>query len=91
MKFQVNVISPDKILYQGEADEIHVPGEEGGMSILANHAPVLASLKKGDILLVDGSHKTGFPVQAGFIEVSKKEQPKPGQATRFANILIRQP
>ena len=71
MKFQVNVISPDKILHQGEADEIHVPGEEGGMSILANHAPLLASLKKGDILLVDGSNMTEFPIPGGFIEVSK--------------------
>ena len=90
MKFLVNIISAQEKLYGGEAEELKVPGEEGSMVILARHAPLLASLRRGSITVKNGSDKKEFDIDAGFIEVSKKEEASERKHSLFVNVLVRQ-
>ena len=48
----VQIITPDKSLFQGQADLITVPGTSGSIGILNHHAPLVSSLKKGEIKIV---------------------------------------
>ena len=48
----VQIITPDKSLYDGQADLITVPGTSGSIGILNHHAPLVSSLKKGEIKIV---------------------------------------
>jgi len=67
-ELSVSVIMTDKKIFEGKVQEIVVPGQEGGMEIFPNHAPLLAALKKGKIV-VKGESEEEFEIESGFIEV----------------------
>jgi F-type H+-transporting ATPase subunit epsilon len=71
MKFRVRIISVEKELYSGEAQELKLPAAEGGMSVLANHAPTLSPLKKGTVLLITDSREKKFEIEAGFADINE--------------------
>ena len=70
----LEIISPDKKLYEGEADLIQVPGSKGSFQILKNHAPIISTLEKGKIRIVapDGN-KTTFEIDGGVIEAKNNK------------------
>jgi F-type H+-transporting ATPase subunit epsilon len=69
--FHFELVSPDKLLFNGQAEEVLVPGSEGDFVVLRDHAPVMASLRPGivDIGEVQGKHTRLF-VRGGFADVS---------------------
>ena len=73
--FNLSIIAPDKVLAEKKCVSLIVPSELGYMGILANHAPLVANLAKGKIILKDDSGKTQefFSVGKGFIEVLNNE------------------
>ena len=66
------LVSPEKLVFSGEVDQVDLPGVEGDFGVLAGHAPYIATLKPG-VLTV---HKAGGPekiiVLGGLAEVSEK-------------------
>jgi len=73
--FNLSIVSPDKVLAEKKCVSLVVPSELGYMGILANHAPLVANLAKGKIVLKDGSGNTEEFTAAGkgFIEVLNNE------------------
>lgn len=70
----LEIITPDKKLFEGEAKALTVPGSEGSLGVLNNHAPMIASLKKGKVkVTTDKSDVTFFEVNGGVIEVLKNK------------------
>ena len=69
----VQIITPDKSLYQGQADLITVPGTSGSIGILNHHAPLVSSLKKGKIKIVLNEKEEFFKIEGGVIEVSQNK------------------
>jgi|TARA_B100001248_G_scaffold13519_1_gene8899 F-type H+-transporting ATPase subunit epsilon len=69
----VQIITPDKSLYQGQADLITVPGTSGSIGILNHHAPLVSSLKKGEIKIVLNEKEEFFKIEGGVIEVSQNK------------------
>ncbi|MAJ06339.1 MAG: ATP synthase F1 subunit epsilon [Crocinitomicaceae bacterium] len=69
----VQIITPDKSLYQGQADLITVPGSSGSIGILNHHAPLVSSLKKGEIKIVLNEKEEFFKIEGGVIEVSQNK------------------
>lgn len=67
--FQFNLVSPEKLLFSGEVDQVDVPGSEGDFGVLEGHAPFVTTLRPG-ILVV---HREGgvlrVVVNGGFAEV----------------------
>ncbi|MBN1132480.1 MAG: ATP synthase F1 subunit epsilon [Bacteroidales bacterium] len=66
---QLEIISPDKKLYSGEIDLLRVPGSKGPFTILKNHAPIISTLDKGIIKIVDTKgEEIHFEIDGGVIE-----------------------
>jgi F-type H+-transporting ATPase subunit epsilon len=65
----VEIITPDKQLYQGEATALVVPGSDGLLGILDNHAPLISSLKKGVVKVTTTLGEQSFDVNGGVVEV----------------------
>jgi len=68
--FHFELVSPDKLMFSGEAESVLVPGSEGDFVVLKDHAPVMAALKPGVIAIEDaaGKHNRIF-VRGGFADV----------------------
>ncbi|WP_066713248.1 ATP synthase F1 subunit epsilon [Clostridium sp. Marseille-P299] len=67
--FQVQVISPDRIFYEGDVDMIEVRTSEGDMGIYKNHIPLTAILVPGILKLKKDSEQKEAALHDGFIEI----------------------
>lgn len=66
----LEIITPDKKLFSGEVKSLKLPGTEGSFGILNRHAPVIASLKKGTVKVVDANNQThNFEIKGGVVEM----------------------
>jgi F-type H+-transporting ATPase subunit epsilon len=65
--FSFELVSPERVLFSGEATTVVVPGAEGEMTVLADHAPVMTALRAG-IVTVDGGKR--LFVRGGFADVT---------------------
>lgn len=66
---EVSVLSPDRVLYTGDAHSVTAPGTIGSFSILESHAPLVTTLEPGLIKINSGDGEKHFVVQDGFLEV----------------------
>lgn len=69
----VVVMSPEKTLYSDIANSVVVPGTKGAFEILENHAPIISSLQKGIVQIINNGNLTEISVESGFVEVSHNE------------------
>jgi F-type H+-transporting ATPase subunit epsilon len=67
--FHFELVSPDKISFSGEVDQVDVPGAEGDFGVLAGHAPLIALLRPGLMTVYSGGEQTKLVVLGGFAEV----------------------
>ena len=65
---KVSVISPESVLFEGEADSVIAPAYDGEVGILTGHAPLMALLGEGQLRLGSGSGRA-FKVSGGFMQV----------------------
>jgi F-type H+-transporting ATPase subunit epsilon len=71
MKLQI--LTPDKIVYDGEVEALLVPGAAGPFEILKDHAPILSSLVPGELRIKKDRKETFFSVSGGFLEFHKNQ------------------
>ena len=70
--FHFELVSPDKLLFNGEAEDVLVPGTEGDFVVMRDHAPVMTSLRPGIVDIGEGQGKhTRLFVRGGFADASK--------------------
>ena len=70
----LEIITPDKKLYSGEVKSVKLPGSAGSFGVLKNHAPLISSLKKGTVKVVDEQKQSlSFPIKGGVVEVLKNK------------------
>lgn len=66
----VEIITPDKTLYEGSAKLVQLPGSDGSFELLDRHVPIISTLKKGKIKLVNENGQEEFiEVAGGVIEL----------------------
>ncbi len=71
---KLEIITPDKKLYDGDVKYASFPGTEGSFGILDNHAPMIATLKSGRVELTDNDNsKHEFTVKGGVVEVLRNK------------------
>jgi F-type H+-transporting ATPase subunit epsilon len=66
---QIAVVTGEREIYRGEAEEVIVPGVEGELGILPHHAALLTALKPGEMRIKLGSAQDDLFVSGGFLEV----------------------
>jgi F-type H+-transporting ATPase subunit epsilon len=69
MTIRCEIVSQDRMVFQGDADIVVLPGVEGEMGILPHHAPLLTTLKFGVIKVRSGKSEQVFSVAGGVAEV----------------------
>ena len=72
--FSLSILTPEKTVFEGPVEYVEVPGAEGYLGVLANHAPLVTSLATGTITLRHASGTTElWSVSGGFFEVSSNQ------------------
>lgn len=71
--FHFALISPEKLIYNGEIEAAIVPGAEGYMTILAHHTPMIAQLKPGFVDVRVGQEEHRFFIFGGILHISLQE------------------
>ena len=70
--FHFDLVSPEKLAFSGEVDQVDVPGAEGDFGVLAGHAPVVAAIRPGILTVTTGGTHRKIIVLGGLAEVSDK-------------------
>ncbi|MFC2103840.1 ATP synthase F1 subunit epsilon [Bacteroidota bacterium] len=65
----LEIITPDKKVFSGNINAVQVPGSKGSFAVLEYHAPIISTLEKGKVKVVEGSAETFFKISGGIIEV----------------------
>ncbi len=66
---QLDILSPEKKVFSGDAISVQFPGTTGSFQVLNNHAAMIASLSKGIIKVKTGKDTQSFQIDGGFVEV----------------------
>ena len=70
LDFDLKVVTPDGVAFQGKTISVVAPGTLGYLGILKNHAPLVTSLEKGNLTYKDESGLPHtFKIEGGFLEV----------------------
>ena len=65
----LEIITPDKKVFAGEANAVTLPGSEGQFQVLNRHAPLVSTLGKGDVVVEAGGVKQSYLIDGGVVEV----------------------
>jgi len=70
-KINLQIITPEKIAYKDKADQITLPTGDGEITIMANHIPLISTMKHGELIIKNNGKEIPMAVCNGFIEVRK--------------------
>ena len=70
--FHFDLVSPEKLAFSGEVDQVDIPGVEGDFGVLAGHAPVVATIRPGILTVTSAGTPQKIIVLGGLAEVSDK-------------------
>jgi len=68
--FHFELVSPEKLVFSGEVEQVDVPGAEGDFGVLAGHAPFVTTLRPGILTVHGPGGAQKIVVLGGFAEVS---------------------
>ena len=67
---QLEIVTPRRVVFKGEVTSLTAPGVVGGFQVLFNHAPLLSSLKIGEVKIKEASGtEFHYAISGGFVEV----------------------
>jgi F-type H+-transporting ATPase subunit epsilon len=67
---KIEIITPDKKVFEGDIKSVRVPGKKGSFQVLKDHAPIVSTLENGTVYIVDqAGTETRFEINGGVIEV----------------------
>jgi F-type H+-transporting ATPase subunit epsilon len=70
--FHFDLVSPEKLMFSGQVDQVDIPGSEGDFGVLAGHAPVVATIRPGIMTVFSAGKQEKIVVLGGLAEVSAK-------------------
>ncbi len=69
-KVKFDLVSPERLLASVEATEVQIPGVEGDMTAMADHAPLITTLRPGIVRVIGGDGAGEYIVTGGFAEIN---------------------
>jgi len=73
LMLSLKIVSPEKRVFEGEVENLRVPGTLGSFEILIDHAPIVSSLEPGKVEYTTKDGKQSLMIDGGFVEVRKNE------------------
>lgn len=69
-KLAFALVSPERELFQGEVDQVVVPGADGEFGVLPKHAPLMSTIRPGALRILSDGVETRIFVNGGFADVT---------------------
>jgi len=69
----LEILTPDKKVFEGEVNSVTVPGTMGSFEILNNHAPIISTLDDGKLTVRGGGKEETFLIKGGVVEVNNNK------------------
>lgn len=69
MPLTVEIITPEKVAFRGEADACYLPTTEGEIGILPGHLPLLAEIEPGEVRVEKGGSREFLAIDKGHVQV----------------------
>ena len=70
----LEIITPENKLFEGEVTSVKFPGTDGEFGVLNNHAPIISTLTKGSIVVIDNNNESkNFEINGGVIEMQNNK------------------
>jgi F-type H+-transporting ATPase subunit epsilon len=67
---KIEIITPDKKVFEGDIKSVRVPGKKGSFQVLKDHAPIVSTLENGPVIMVDmDGNESVYDINGGVIEV----------------------
>ena len=67
---KIEIVTPDKKIFEGEIISVRVPGKKGSFQVLKDHAPIVSTLDSGTVRMVDqDNNEVTYEISGGVIEV----------------------
>ncbi len=67
---KIEIITPDRKVFEGDVKSVRVPGKKGSFQVLKDHAPIISTLENGPVIMVDQTDKEIlYEIAGGVIEV----------------------
>lgn len=70
--FHFNLVSPERIAFSGEVEQVDIPGGEGDLGVMAGHAPLVTTIRPGVMTITAGGKHEKVIVLGGLAEISDK-------------------
>lgn len=70
MSFQLDIVTPEKTIFSSTVEDVYLPGSEGEMGVLDNHAALVSPLSPGELRYKKDGKIEELAVGEGFVEVS---------------------
>ncbi|WP_138495802.1 F0F1 ATP synthase subunit epsilon [Paenibacillus pinistramenti] len=71
--FLLEIVTPERVVFSQQVDNVIVRGTEGEFGVMAGHVPLVTPLQVAPIIVKTGSNRTSIAVHGGFIEVQKEK------------------
>ncbi|GAA4015899.1 hypothetical protein GCM10022408_31640 [Hymenobacter fastidiosus] len=65
----LEIITPDRKVFEGEVSSAQFPGADGLFEVLNNHAPLISALKAGNVTVSSAAGREAFRIEGGVVEV----------------------
>lgn len=72
-KLHLEIVTPEKLLYEADIDMVVVPGSEGELGLLPHHIPIFTKIKPGEIKIKNEGKVEYLAVTGGFLDFSNKK------------------
>ncbi len=72
-KFNAQILTPNGSLFEGEVSGVKLPGTQGSFEVKANHAAIVSTLEKGNVLVRKSDGDQTFSISGGFVEVNNNK------------------
>jgi F-type H+-transporting ATPase subunit epsilon len=69
----LEILTPDKKVFEGEVTAVTVPGTMGSFQILRDHAPIISTLEDGPVIIKNKTDEQIFNIKGGVVEVLKNK------------------
>ena len=90
-KLQLSIVTPERLVLNEEVDQVNVPGVEGDLGILSDHAPILTTMRPGrfsyELLGEKGKETTHMIISGGYLEVTDNRVIVLAEAVEFLDEI----
>lgn len=69
-KLHVELVTPERLVFSNEADEVQIPGSEGDFGVLVNHAPMISLIRPGVVAIDNAGQVKKLLISGGYAQVT---------------------